>query len=48
MLPVQGARVRFLLGELRSHMPHSAAKKEIFFFKLKNQNLVQMALGGEE
>ena len=26
LLPIQGAQVQFLAGELRSHMPHSAAK----------------------
>ena len=26
--PIQGAQVQYLAGELRSHMPHSAAKKQ--------------------
>ena len=29
MLPMQGAWVQSLVGELRSHMPHSMAKKLI-------------------
>ena len=28
MLPLQGAWVRFLVGELRSHMPHGASKNK--------------------
>ena len=32
MLPMQEARVRSLVGELGSHLPHSAAKN---FFKKK-------------
>ena len=28
MLPLQGAQVLFLVGELRSHMPHRVAKKK--------------------
>ena len=36
MLPFQGAEVRSLVGELRSHMPHGVAKT-LFFFNLKNK-----------
>jgi len=28
VLPLQGAQVLFLVGELRSHMPHRVAKKK--------------------
>ena len=28
MLPLQGAQVLFLVGELRSRMPHGVAKKK--------------------
>ena len=39
MLPLQGARLRFLVGELRSDMPCSVAKKKKMNFKTKGRGV---------